>query len=89
MTSSNSSRQTARILRDNADQLEDAEAVLHRSADASPRAETTRRLHELGDVVTAEAHAIEHRAERLETETTGTDTRGGTSPETAAPAARR
>jgi hypothetical protein len=74
MTSTSSSRETARILRDNADKLEDAEAVLHRSADASPRAGTTRRLHGLGDAVTAEAHTIQDRAERLDADAISSET---------------
>jgi hypothetical protein len=88
MSASRSSQETAQILRDNADRLEDAEAVLHRSADASPRAETTRRLHQLGDAVTAEAHAIQDRAQRLHAEGE-TDTSGeGTAPEMTGPARR-
>jgi hypothetical protein len=73
MTSSTSSRDTARILRDNAEKLEDAEAVLHRSANASPQADTTRRLHQLGDAVTAEARTIQHRAERLDADSSDAD----------------
>ncbi|HEX8343791.1 MAG TPA: hypothetical protein VF657_03455 [Actinoplanes sp.] len=80
---------TARILRDNADTLEDAEAVLHRSADASPRDETTRRLHQLGDAVTAEAHTIQDRAERLDADTSESDTAAGNPSHMAGPARRR
>jgi hypothetical protein len=53
--------------------LEDAEAVLHRSADASPRADTTRRLHQLGDAVTAEARTIQDRADRLDADISDAD----------------
>jgi hypothetical protein len=43
-------------------QLEVAEAILHRSAEASPSPATTTRLHALGDEVTAQAKAIDRRA---------------------------
>ena len=49
-----------------AGQLEEAEAILHRSAERSPNIDTTARLHALGDQVTAQAQDIEQRAERLE-----------------------
>jgi hypothetical protein len=61
------SDRTARLLRENSEQLEETEAALHRSAEASPHPESARRLHRLGDAVTAEAHRIEHRADLLDT----------------------
>ena len=48
-----------------AQRLEEAEATLHRSARRSPDAATARRLDRLGDAVTAEAEAIDQRADRL------------------------
>ena len=44
---------------------EEAEAMLHSSADRSPNAETTARLHSLGDDVTAGARDIDRRADGL------------------------
>jgi hypothetical protein len=52
-------------MRGTAEELEVAEAILHRSADDSPNAETAARLHALGDEVTARAQDIERRADRL------------------------
>ena len=46
-------------------QLEVAEAILHCSAEESPDRSTTTRLHALGDEVTAQAHAIDRRANLL------------------------
>ena len=48
-----------------AEQLEVAEAILHRSAEESPDPSTTTRLHALGDEVTAQAHSIDRRADLL------------------------
>ena len=48
-----------------AERLEVAEAILHRSGQESPNTETTARLHALGDQVTARAHDIDRRADRL------------------------
>ena len=48
-----------------AEQLEVAEAILHRSAEESPNPSTTTRLHALGDEVTAQARAIDRRADLL------------------------
>jgi hypothetical protein len=59
---------TAAAMHSTAEQLEVAEAGLHRSADAAPDEETGRRLHALGDQVTGSARAIEERAARLSTE---------------------
>ena len=56
---------TAAALHDTADSLEDAEAVLHRSAEESPDPSTTARLHRLGDQVTARAKDIDRRAAEL------------------------
>ena len=52
-------------MHDTADELEGAETVLHRSAEASPNETTAARLHALGDAVTGEAKAIDRRADRL------------------------
>ena len=56
---------TAAAMQDTAEQLEQAEASLHGSADRSPNAETTERLHALGDDVTAGARDIDRRADGL------------------------
>jgi hypothetical protein len=56
---------TAAAMHDTAEQLEEAEAVLHCSADRSPNAETTGRLHGLGDDVTARTRDIDRRADGL------------------------
>jgi ElaB/YqjD/DUF883 family membrane-anchored ribosome-binding protein len=64
-------RSTTSAMRDTAEQLEEAEAKLHRSAEASPVAATRQRLHQLGDEVTAEAHGIEDRADDLGDRSTG------------------
>ncbi len=53
-------------MHDTAEKLEVAEAILHRSAEDSPEPATTTRLHALGDKVTAEAHAIDQRADGLD-----------------------
>ncbi|WP_426512483.1 hypothetical protein ACPPVO_18775 [Dactylosporangium sp. McL0621] len=60
-----SQQRTASVMRDTADQLEDAEAILHRSAERSPAAATKDRLHNLGDQVTAVAGEIARRADRI------------------------
>jgi len=52
-------------MHDTAAQLEESEAVLHASARRSPDAETTRRLHSLGDAVTQEAKSIDRRADDI------------------------
>lgn len=52
-------------MHDTAEDLERAEAGLHRSAEASPDPDTKARLHALGDQVTAQARDIENRAELL------------------------
>ncbi|MEV6846267.1 hypothetical protein [Actinoplanes sp. NPDC051411] len=57
---------TTAAMHSTATQLEEAEATLHRSAEAAPEEEARRRLHSLGDQVTAEAQAIERRADRLD-----------------------
>jgi hypothetical protein len=46
-------------------QLEVAEAILHRSAAQTPSPDTADRLDALGDQVTAQAHDIDRRADRL------------------------
>jgi hypothetical protein len=51
-----------------AEQLEVAESILHHSAEQSPNTDTTARLHALGDQVTAQAHQIDRRADRLTSE---------------------
>jgi hypothetical protein len=56
---------TAAAMHDTAEQLEEAEAALHRSAERSPNEETTARLHALGDDVTSRAREIDRRADRL------------------------
>ena len=58
-------RRTAAAMHDTAEQLEVAEANLHRSAEESPNPTTTTRLHALGDEVTAQARAIDRRADLL------------------------
>jgi hypothetical protein len=57
---------TAAAMHSTAQQLEDAEATLHRSARRSPDTATGERLDELGDAVTAEARRIDHRADRID-----------------------
>ena len=57
--------QTAAAMHDTAEQLEVAEAILHRSAEQSPNPTTATRLHALGDEVTAQAQAIDRRADLL------------------------
>ena len=52
-------------MHDTAEQLEVAEAILHRSAEESPNPATTTRLHALGDEVTAQAQGIDRRADLL------------------------
>ncbi|GAA0716214.1 hypothetical protein Drose_36255 [Dactylosporangium roseum] len=56
---------TADTMRNTAQQLEEAEATLHRSARRSPDAATGQRLDRLGDAVTAEAQAIDEGADRI------------------------
>jgi ElaB/YqjD/DUF883 family membrane-anchored ribosome-binding protein len=56
---------TREVMRETAASLEAAEAVLHHSAEQSPNPATRRRLHDLGDKVTAEADDIAARADRL------------------------
>jgi hypothetical protein len=56
---------TAAVMHSTAAQLEETEAMLHRSAEAAPNETTSERLHALGDRVTAEAKAIDARAECL------------------------
>ena len=51
-----------------AEQLEVAESILHRNAEQSRNADTTARLHAVGDQVTAQAHEIQRRADRLTSE---------------------
>ncbi|PRX12595.1 hypothetical protein CLV67_12718 [Actinoplanes italicus] len=46
-------------------QLEVAEAILHRSAAQTPNPDTADRLDSLGEQVTAQAHDIDRRADRL------------------------
>ncbi|MEU8660706.1 hypothetical protein [Actinoplanes philippinensis] len=48
-----------------AEQLEVAEAILHRSAAQTPNPDTADRLDALGDQVTAQAHDIDRRADQL------------------------
>lgn len=52
-------------MRGTAEQLEVAEAILHRSAEESPDPGTTTRLHALGDEVTAQARSIDRRADLI------------------------
>jgi len=56
---------TAAAMHSTAEQLEAAEGILHQSAEASPNDKTKARLHRLGDEVTAQAHDIDQRANRL------------------------
>jgi hypothetical protein len=65
MTTSDRAASTAARMRDAAAELEVAEAVLHRSAEASPDEHTRDRLHRLGDQVTAKSRDIAARAEGL------------------------
>jgi hypothetical protein len=60
-----SRERTAATMHSTAEELEVAEAILHRSAEESPDPSTTTRLHALGDQVTAQAHAIDRRADLL------------------------
>lgn len=53
-----------------AEDLERSEAVLHESAERAADAQTRRRLHALGDDVTAQAEKIESRAAALADDTT-------------------
>ena len=53
-------------MRHTAASLEAEEAVLHRSAEASPDRQSAERLHRLGDDVTAEAEDIATRADHLD-----------------------
>jgi hypothetical protein len=64
--SAGSSKRTAAAMHDTAEQLEEAEATLHGSAEAARDQATTERLHQLGDEVTAQAKDIDRRADRLE-----------------------
>ena len=59
-------RDTAAAMHATAEQLEEAEARLHRSAEASPVPQTRRRLHRLGDAVTAKAREIDRRADAID-----------------------
>ena len=65
---SSQGERTVTAMHGTARQLEEAETILHRSAEESPNTDTTTRLHALGDQVTAQAHDIEQRADRLEPE---------------------
>jgi hypothetical protein len=56
---------TAAAMHQTAERLEVAEEILHRSAEESPNSATTARLHALGDQVTAQAHDIDRRADRV------------------------
>jgi hypothetical protein len=58
-------RDTAETMHDTAEALERSEAILHDSAESSPDAATTRRLHALGDEVTRQAKAIDRRADAI------------------------
>jgi hypothetical protein len=53
-------------MHDTAEALERSEAILHQSAEQSPDAATTRRLHRLGDEVTRQAKAIDQRAQAID-----------------------
>jgi hypothetical protein len=59
-------RDTAETMRETAEALERSEAILHDSAEKSPDAETTQRLHALGDEVTRQAKEIARRADFVE-----------------------
>jgi hypothetical protein len=56
---------TAAAMHHTAEQLEVAEAILHRSATQTPNPDTAERLDALGDQVTAQAQDIGRRADRL------------------------
>ena len=58
-------RGTLATMLDTAVALEATEAVLHRTAEASPDPAAAERLHELGDRVTAKAKDIARRAGEL------------------------
>jgi hypothetical protein len=60
---------TAATMHTTAEQLEAAEGILHHSAEASPNDKTKARLHRLGEDVTALAHDIDQRADRLSSPT--------------------
>ncbi|WP_189334936.1 hypothetical protein [Actinoplanes ianthinogenes] len=57
---------TAAAMHHTAEQLEVAESILHRSAEEAPNPGTSARLHTLGHQVTAQAHDIDRRADRLD-----------------------
>src|SRR5690242_2806037 len=59
---------TSAAMHETADKLEVAEAILHHSAEQSPDADATARLHALGDQVTTQARHIAGRADRLTAE---------------------
>ena len=65
MKDERNSQRTASAMQDTADQLEQAEAILHRSAQASPAPAARDQLHRLGDQVTDEARDIARRAEAI------------------------
>jgi hypothetical protein len=69
----NSHPRTAAAMRDTAVQIEEAEAIPHRSADASPAATTRARLHRLGDQVTEAASGIASRADRMPCDADGSE----------------
>ncbi|MFI1991895.1 hypothetical protein [Actinoplanes sp. NPDC020271] len=60
-----SHKRTAAAMHDTAERLEQAEGIIHRSAQAIPDQATRRRLHGLANQVTATAAEIENRAVQL------------------------
>jgi hypothetical protein len=60
-----SHERTTAAMHATAQQLEQAESILHRSAQATPNRGSKARLHGLGDQVTALADDIAERADRL------------------------
>jgi hypothetical protein len=59
-------RTTAETMHATAAALERSEARLHESAERTPDAEVTGRLHDLGDEVTRTAIEIDERADAIE-----------------------
>jgi len=63
-----SRERTAAVMHSTAEQLEEVEATLHRSAEAAPEETARQRLHSVADQVTTRAKAIEARSRRLSDE---------------------
>ncbi len=78
MSEERSSRQrTAAAMRHTADELEQAEGVMHHSAQTMPDQATGRRLHDLANQVTETATDIARRADNLPPGSPGEDNVSG------------